>query len=94
MIQVLEVFRIDNYERWKRSYEDGEGDRRANGSREAFVYRNKDNASEIVILHQWGNLENAKNFFESSEFKDRMKKAGVRGEPLIQYFEEIDRIIG
>lgn len=94
MIQVLEKFQIDDYEKWKRSYEEGEGDRRANGSREAFVYQNKDNAHEIMILHQWGNLENAKKFFESDEFKEKMKNAGVKEEPVIQYFHEVDRIIG
>ena len=94
MDQVLLILKIDDYERWRGVAEEGAGNRKIMGSKEAFVYRDEANHNELVISYKWDDLANAHKFFESSEFKEWMENSGVKGKPEIHYIEDMDRLIG
>lgn len=94
MNQVLIIFEVDDYEKWKRIAENGAGDRRMGGSREAFVYRDEANHNELVVTYNWDDLPSARKFFESDAFKEQMQSSGVKRKPEIHYIEEMDRLMG
>lgn len=93
MKHVLLIGKIEDYKKWKRIYDDNTGNRKANGSKEAYIYRDEDNPNELMILYTWDDLNNARKFFESEDTKNKMKLAGVQGKPEIRYIEEIERTI-
>ncbi len=93
MQKVIVIYKIEDYDRWERFYNDDTANRKIHGSREAFIHRNKEYANELVIIYNWDTMENAKEFFESKDTKSKMKDAGVVGEPIIVFVEEIERAI-
>jgi hypothetical protein len=44
-----------------------------------------------MILFEWDTLENARNFSQSQDLKDKMQEAGVIGTPEIRYLEQIEK---
>ena len=62
-----------------------------NGSKEAHVFLNANNQDEVVILYEWDNLDNAKQFFESPDLKAKMKRVGVREMPDVHFLEGMEK---
>ncbi len=93
MQKVIVIYRVEDYNKWERFYNDSTADRKIHGSREAFIHRNKEAANELVLIYKWDSMENAKKYFESEETKNKMKDAGVIGEPIIVFVEEVERAI-
>lgn len=94
MIRVLVIYNTEDFKKWKRVYESNTGDRKAHGSKEAYIYRNLENPNELEVMYIWNNVENAREYFNEDNFKNKMFAAGVVGEPEIRYLEEMDRSIG
>jgi len=93
MKHVLVIYEIEDYKKWKRIYDDNTANRKINGSKEAYIYRNEDNHLELAVIYSWDDLDNARKYFASEDFKNKMFAAGVHGEPEIRYIEEIERTI-
>ena len=93
MQKLMVIYRVEDYDRWWRFYKDDTANRKTHGSRESFINRNKEYANEIILFYQWDTMDNAKKFFESEDVKNKMKDAGVIGEPIVVYFTEIERAI-
>lgn len=91
---VLVMYKIEDFKKWKLNNENGAGTRRKRGSREAYVYSKENNPDEVVVLYNWDNLDNARQYFQSDEFKNQMEDAGLKGNPKIHYLEEKMRFIG
>jgi heme-degrading monooxygenase HmoA len=91
MQYVLIIHKIEDYDKWRPVFDENMTNRKNNGSKEAHVFRNADNPNEIVILYEWDNLDNAKQFFESQDIKTKMQSAGVIGKPYIHFLKGIGR---
>lgn len=93
MQKVMVIYQVEDYDRWWRFYNDDTADRKIHGSIECFIHRNKEYANELILLYNWDTMENAKKFFESEDVKTKLKGAGVTGEPLVVYLDEVERAI-
>lgn len=91
MNYVLVIHKIEDYDKWRTIYDENMTNRSDNGSKGAHVFRNDDNPNEIVILLEWDNLNNARKFYESSDLREKMQKAGVMGKPEIHFLEGIGK---
>ncbi len=91
MTYVMVLHHVEDYDRWKPVFDGDSVTRKDRGSKGAFILRNNDDPNHLVVLTEWENLENAKNFVESEELKNTMVKAGVIGRPAVFYLEEIER---
>ncbi|MGZ7136338.1 MAG: putative quinol monooxygenase [Methanobacterium sp.] len=91
---VLVMYKIKDFKKWKLNNENGAGTRKSKGSRDAYVYNKKNNPNELVVLYNWDDLDNARKYFESEEFKNQMEEAGLNSDPEIQYLEEKERLMG
>lgn len=94
MQYVLVINKIGNYEKWKSVFDKNMDSRMDNGSKEAHVFRNVNNQDEVVILYEWDNLDNAKQFFESPDLKAKMENAGVKEMPDVHLLEGMGRTSG
>ncbi len=68
--------------------------RRTFHSEEADVYYRDKNSDEYVVLYKWDDLDKAREYFESDEFKNQLQDAGVDKNPEIVYLAETERLIG
>lgn len=94
MNNVLVMYRVKNFTKWNLNVEEGAGKRKIMGSKEAYVYNKKDHPHEMVILYNWNDLDKAREYFESDEFKNQIKDAGVEDTPEIIYLEKAGSLDG
>jgi heme-degrading monooxygenase HmoA len=93
MQKVIMILKVKDYEEWKWVYENNTVDRKMHGSKEVQIYRNREDPNEIVLIAKWDNIDNAREFFESSDLKNRMQDAGIIGEATIYYVDEVEKTI-
>ncbi len=91
MTYVLVIHTVEDYDKWKQGYDKHEDMRKKEGSQGAFAFRNAENPKQMVVMTKWKDIKSAKNFNESENLKETMKKAGVLGKPEIYYLDEIER---
>lgn len=93
MKKVIVIFKVEDYDKWKRFFDNNTAFRKTHGSRECCIHRSIDNPNKIVLFYKWDSIDNAKKFFKSSEVKNKMKEAGVQGRTIIYYIDEVERTI-
>ena len=93
MEKVILVINVEDYDKWRKYFDDNIAFRKTHGSREAYIHRSIVNPNEIVLFFKWESIDSARKFFESEEVKEKMKEAGISGDPVLYYIEEIERSI-
>ena len=82
--------RVDDYDAWKKVYDDFETPQREKGVRWHGVYRSRTDAHMVVVAHTFESQEVAEEFFSDRELGDAMMRAGVdMGSVQIEYLDEI-----
>jgi uncharacterized protein (DUF1330 family) len=46
----------------------------------------------VVLVAEYENLEKARQLFQSQEYREAIKRAGVSGPPEISFLNEVDRL--
>jgi heme-degrading monooxygenase HmoA len=90
MAFVLLRGKVQDYARWKPTFDEHGATRKAAGSKGARVFRSADNPNEVIILMEWDQLKNARQFTQSEDLKKTMEKAGVVGKPDVYFLEEVE----
>ena len=88
MAHVIVRHKVQDYSTWKSAYDDFVDVRRAGGEKSYQIFHLDDNPNNVIALVEYDNLENARNFFASSELREAMGKAGVTEPPEIYFLEE------
>jgi quinol monooxygenase YgiN len=91
MQHVLVRHRVNDYEVWKRVFDDFADTRKEGGEKAYEVFQDPDNSNDLTLLFEWDNRDNADKFFGSSELKSTMQKAGVSEQPTIRYLDLDDK---
>jgi quinol monooxygenase YgiN len=87
MAVSLVLHRVADYDAWRKVY-DSVADMQNNGGvTQQSVHRMAGDPDNVLVIHHFGDVETAKAFFASPDLKDAMQRAGVQGEPRIEYFE-------
>jgi hypothetical protein len=81
MIHVIVRITFEDYEKWKPVFDEAGTLRRAYGSKGVQVFRNRDTANEAF-----------RQLFQSQEFREATKRAGVSGPPEVIFLEEVDQL--
>jgi quinol monooxygenase YgiN len=74
---------VNDYEAWRKAYNDFGKTRRNLGVTAQSVYRSADSPNDVTVTHDFKSLEQAKAFIASPDLKAAMDKAGVKGTPQI-----------
>lgn len=88
MAYLLVRHKVRDYHDWKPGFDDHGSTRKAQGSRGGMVFRNADDPNELLILMEWDNLENARQFADSDDLKEKMEEVGVTDRPDIYFLEK------
>jgi quinol monooxygenase YgiN len=91
MTSVLVSHKVNDFPKWKKAFDEFVDTRKAGGEKSFVVLQEDNNPNDLRLLFQWDNRQNAEKFFASSELKSTMERAGVAGQPKIEYLSEADR---
>jgi len=75
---------VEDFAAWHTEYEGVDGLRKEHGCTDAEVLRNPSNDNDVFVLHRFPSLEQAQAFAGSSELREAMGRAGVKGAPRIE----------
>lgn len=89
MINVLVRHEVADYPAWKSVFESALDWRHKNGERSCRIFHNAGNINDLTLLFEWESLEAARAFMGSEELKARMAKAGVKGQPRVEFITEM-----
>jgi quinol monooxygenase YgiN len=82
--------KVDDYDNWKRAYDEFAPVRKEKGVTAASVHRDVKDLDTLIITHQFKNLDAAEAFANSEELKLAMEKAGLNGSPEFWFSEDIE----
>ncbi|MDD2858451.1 MAG: antibiotic biosynthesis monooxygenase [Candidatus Nanopelagicales bacterium] len=89
MPYVLIVHEVDDYEAWKRVFDDAAAMRKAAGEIDFQLLREQSSATHLVHFSQWSDLDAARAFFESDALVRIRREAGVHP-PTFLYLEQLE----
>lgn len=83
--------KVSDYDNWKRVYDEFASVRQREGVTAASVHRDSNSPDDIIVVHQFKDMNAAMRFAHSEELKSTMEKAGVSGTPEMWFGEDIER---
>ena len=89
MIHVLVHHEVADYPAWKAAFDAALDWRHKNGERSARIFHAAGNLNNLTLLFEWESLDQARAFMASDELKARMTKAGVKGQPQVEFLTEV-----
>ena len=92
MAHVLVRLKVGDYAVWKKVFEEAGQLRKAYGSKGVRFFRNLEDANEVVILNEYSSSDRARELFQSEEFREATKRAGVSGPPQVTFLDEAGQL--
>lgn len=89
MTYVLVRFTVEDLAKWKPVFEEAVALRKSFGSMGVRAFSKTDDPKEVVVLGEYENVEKARQLFQSQEFRDATKRAGVLGPPEVSFLDEV-----
>ena len=81
---------VEDYSKWRVQYDDFDDFRKKSGIIGQAVNQELGKPNQVIVYHQAESVDTLRTFVDSSELKERMKKAGVVGAPDIQFENVVD----
>lgn len=82
---------VQDYEAWKSVFDSMSGLRKKYGEESYRILRQENGSTELFVLFEWDNLENARRYATSSELREAMQRAGFTEKPEFFFLEETAR---
>jgi hypothetical protein len=82
---------VSDFGKWKRAYDEFAAMRKEMGVTGASVHRDASDPSIIIVTHQFKDLKSATAFANAENLKTALMNAGVIGQPLFWFSEDIER---
>lgn len=89
MQYVLIIHEVEDYESWKKIFDDASDIRREAGERTYQVLKYESNPNKVVHFSSWTSIDDAKRFFESPKLVRIRNEAGVKSPDFI-YLEQLE----
>lgn len=91
MSYVLVRHKVEDYAKWKPEFDEDGDSRKASGFKGGYIYRNVDDHNELVILLEIDDLEKARQYVQSEEVRQKIKRSGVLGKADVIFLDEVER---
>lgn len=89
MIHVLVQTSFEDFQKWQDGFTAASSLRQAYGSLGVTAFRSSDNPNHVVILGMYEDKARAQQLFQSQEFRDATKHAGVTAPPEVTFLDEM-----
>ena len=83
MVRLFIRHNVDDYAAWRKVYDEFDQQRGPLGVTGDAVFQSIDDPNDVTVWHDFETAEAALAFDSSSELKDAMQRAGVRGKPQV-----------
>ena len=80
---------VKDFDVWKKSYDERESMRVANGLTKLAVSRDMDNPNKVYVALRMADVQKAKDFAANKDLKEAMQKGGVTSAPTFLYVDVI-----
>jgi uncharacterized protein (DUF1330 family) len=87
MTYVLVTITIEDLEKWKAGFREAGALRKSFGSKGVRAFTRAEHPNEIVILGEYEDAEKARQMFQSPEFREATKRAGLTAPPVVSFLE-------
>ena len=77
MAHTFVRLKIDDYSKWKTTYDESRSVREKGGCISGRVFRSNNDQFEVFLLLEWDELERARQFASSPHLQEVMKRTGV-----------------
>jgi hypothetical protein len=88
MVRLFVRHNVDDYDAWRKTYDEFDAQRGPMGVRGDAVFRSLDDPNDITVWHDFDSDDAARAFASSQELRDGMQRAGVQGEPQIWFVRQ------
>lgn len=82
--------KVKDYKAWKEVFDNFEETRRSGGEKYYHILHSENDPNNLYLMFKWDNPDNARTFFDSSDLKETMEKAGVVDHPEINFLNHLD----
>jgi len=80
---------VADYDKFRAVYDSVEDMQKQGGVLEEAVYRDADSPNEVLVMHRFGSIDQARAFFGNPQLKSAMGQGGVDVSTLrIEFYEE------
>jgi quinol monooxygenase YgiN len=91
MITMFAKHKVNDFDAWKRTYDEFAPVRKKMGVTGASVHRDARDPNIVTVTHTFNSLDAATAFAGSDDLKSAMKNAGVVGAPDIWFAEGVEQ---
>jgi heme-degrading monooxygenase HmoA len=84
--------RVRDFDSWKPVFDEHESSRREHGAKHHWVYRTVDDPNDVVVAVEFRSENDAREFVQDPSLREAMEKAGVEGEPQVQFRELVEDV--
>ena len=85
MVRLFVRHNVDEYNAWRKVYDEFEPQRKPMGVTAHAVFQSVDDPNDVTVWHDFDSADAARSFASSSELREAMQRAGVRGEPQVWF---------
>ncbi|MCE5278072.1 MAG: hypothetical protein ABFD92_15650 [Planctomycetaceae bacterium] len=83
---------IGDFEQWKRVFEESDELRREYGIGRGWIFRDEAAPEWVTVMLQCQDKQRAQEFMNLDSVKDMIQRAGVKGEPVIMFVEQVAEV--
>jgi hypothetical protein len=80
---------VEDFDRWKRGYDEARSIRDDGGVRADGIYQGADDPTDVTVFHRFDSADAARAFVSDPRLREAMEQLGVTGEPEIWITEEV-----
>jgi hypothetical protein len=88
MATVHVLHQVHDYDAWREAYDGFRDFQTAHGVVEQSVHRASDDPNNVLVVHRFDTMREAESFGMNPELLEVIKRAGVEGEPRIEFYED------
>jgi quinol monooxygenase YgiN len=88
MIRMFVRHTVNDYNAWRKVYDDFADEQENAGVRSEAVYQSVDNPNDVTVWHDFADINAARAFVDSAMLREAMKSAGVQGQPQVWFTNE------
>lgn len=89
MIRAFVRHAVEDYDAWRKVYDEFAKPQEEGGVESEAVFRGLDDPNNVTVVHDFDTEDEARAFFSSDELKQAMGEAGVSSPPDIWFTREV-----
>jgi quinol monooxygenase YgiN len=88
MTQLFVQHKVEEYAKWRAVFDEMTAVRTATGSTGYRVFRSAADSNEIVVISDFPNVDQARQYAQSPDLRQAMQRAGVTSQPVVLFLED------